>query len=108
MTYIEGGSRLLTIHAIFIKDAPSGKAFRAILLDEEGGEEVIRHWFPHSQVKTPEGDRVDAGYGCPITICVPLWLAEKEGFDKFYKEQLLDEEYGSDTGLEEEEDEIPY
>jgi len=104
MALVSGGNKLLLIHAKYLGESSSGLAFKASLYDEPEYDEpdiIATIWCAHSVVKDGAGNKVTADYGNEITILVPLWLAEKGNFDCYYKQQLLDEEYGDD------EEEVP-
>lgn len=96
MTRINDNVKHLTTFVHFLNEAPSGKAFQCCIIIEETGGEIRRDWFPHSQVKTPEGNRVTGGYREPVEISVPIWLADKVGLSELLREDALDTEYGED------------
>lgn len=84
---------MISVPAVFLKEAESGKAFRVILLDWDG-QEVSRNWLPHSQVTDSEDGRVTANYSEKVELKIPLWLLEKENISDNYvdrEEDGLDE-----------------
>lgn len=103
---------MLPFYCLYLQEAPSGKAFYAILLNSRG-QEALRKWFPCSQVKLyveeGSGDSVKAGYKDKICIGVPRWLAEKEGIDQHTaREEALDAEYGKDAYNEDDQLELDF
>lgn len=111
MTRVSVGNKLLVVQAEFLGNSASGKAFKAALyvgLEEVDEESIATLWLPHSRVKTPEGCKVDANYKDRITIAIPLWLAEKNNFDSYFKEKLVDNEYGEEEDPLDFEEDIPF
>jgi len=103
-----GGNELITVYAIYMGDSASGLAFKAALLEEASRKEVARVWLPHSQVKSLAGSKVAAVFGDSIVIDIPVWLAERNNFDSYFKQQLLDLEYGQEEDEEGGEDDVPF
>lgn len=97
MSRVSGGSRILTIRAKYLGESQSGLAFKASLYREKEGEEehiAATLWCAHSVVRDGAGKKVEAEYENEITLLIPLWLLEKANIDTFYKEQLMEAEYG--------------
>jgi len=95
----------MQVNGVFLKEAPSGKAFQMAIMDDSGME-LTRKWLPHSQVKLMDGTRVEGSYKDEISVTLPNWLAENEGIAKLLRDNLLDKEYGGDdmeAGMEDDE-----